>query len=267
MRTTTTRTTTTRTALTALALAGALGLGACSGGGSTTSAPAGATSSAPSATTPASSSTSTTTSASPTSSAGSDASSGETPAAGSTVPGTTFGTRMLAAMRAAGSGRATMTITQGTGTTTLAMDFVFGSAGAMQAHATMSGGALGGSGTEVVVTDGATYVKLPKAVGGKTWFKTTGANAAAAADPTALAKTFSAAKVVFVGTEGGLQHYTITTTGVGAGTVQAYLDAQGRPSKVTGSVAGSTLRATYADWGTPVTVTAPPASQVTTTMG
>ncbi|GAA1888247.1 hypothetical protein GCM10009814_17540 [Lapillicoccus jejuensis] len=183
------------------------------------------------------------------------------------MPGATFGTRMVSALEKAKSGRATMTITRGSAKTALTMEFAVGPGGAMQAHATLGGGAAGATGTEVVVVDGASYVKLPKAVGGKTWVKLPTGGASVAPDPTAIAKSFSTAEVVYVGEENALRHYTITTSGVGAGTVQAYLDAQGRPARFTGQVAGSTLDATYSDWGAPVTVTAPPASQVTTSLG
>lgn len=263
--------TTTRPALTALAVAGALALGACSGGGASTTS-AGSTagsSSTTSSTSSAATSTGTTTSSAPSSASttsSADAGSGSVSAAGSTVPGATFGTGMVSALQKAGSGRATMTVTQGSSRTSLQMEFAFGSGGTMRAHATMSGGLTGATGTEVVIADGATYVKLPKAVNGRTWLRTTTANGVAP-DPASIAKSFSGAKVVYVGQEGDLRHYTVTMGGASAGTVQAYLDDRGRPSRFTGKVGAVGLDATYSDWGTPVTVTPPPASQVTTTMG
>ena len=169
-------------------------------------------------------------------------------------------------MTEAKSGKAALKISGGAAAAAasdFSMEFAFGDDQKMNMHATVK--AATGS-TEIIVVGGATYLKLPKAVNGKTWFKSSDAAAAAAADPTAIAKGFAGATVKDVGEEGDLHHYTLQTAGTD-GVLDVYLDQDGRPAKLKGTTSGVTIDGTYSDWGADVSITAPPADQVTSTMG
>lgn len=244
---------TTRLVPAAAGLAALLVLGAC-GSGSEPTAGAGGSSSSAAGSSP--------TSASSSTSAASDAGSG-----GKSIDGSTFGKDLSAAMVNAKTGRSTATIDAGTastatpglsGTTQVTMEFAFTAAKAMNMHATLKNGA---NATEIIVVDGYTYIKLPKAMAGKSWSKTKADSLGDAADPLAVTKAFAGATV----TEVGDKHYTVKPATGGA--LDVYLDGDGRPTKVSGQVSGAKYEGTYSDWGSAITITAPPADQVATLGG
>ena len=248
----------------ALALAATLALGAC---GSTTPAvsKAGAT--------PSTSSTSSTTASSSASAAGL--------AVGTTVDGGDLGTRMLAAMVKAGSG--TMTMNVGAGGTASG-SFIM-KKGTMRQRMVM---ALEGVRMEIVSIDGVLYIKgLPGST--KPWVKIdpkakdpssqlfsgmlgqmgsprqfadamVGAEAtvvSSSATGTTYEVSIDPAKLLGEAGQGAVPSMAPVTT-------RYVLDAKDRPVSMTVEVEGQTVGGTFGGWGKPVTITAPPASQVGT---
>ncbi len=188
---------------------------------------------------------------------------------GDTVDSRAFGVDLVNAMVAAKSGRSTMTLdTSGAAATagpgaagrlSMTMDFVFNDAKQMNMHAK---GDSGGQPFEMVVVDGVSYLKSGTPVGGKSWLKLPASSElASSTDPVAMANGFAGATIKKVGTDGGLTRYSLTGVS-GGGDMEVYLDGSGRPAKMVVSGSGVKVNAEYKDWGTAVTVTAPPAGEV-----
>lgn len=249
----------------ALALAATLALGAC---GSDT--PATVSNAGPTAST---SATSSTTSSSSASAAGL--------AVGTTVDGSDLGTRMLAAMVKAGSGTMAMTVGAG-GTATGSFTMTKGT---MRQRMVM---AIEGVNLEIVSIDGVLYIKgLPGST--KPWVKIdpkakdpssqlfsgmlgemgnprqfadamVGAKAtvvSSSATETTYEVAVDPAKILGEARQGAVASMAPVTT-------RYVLDAQDRPVSMTVEVEGQEVGGTFGDWGKPVAITAPPASQVGT---
>ncbi len=202
------------------------------------------------------------------SSAPATAGTGSATASAGAVDSKAFGSDLVAAMVAARSGRATMSLdTSAAGATagpagslTMAMDFVFNDTKQMNMHAT---GVSGGQPFEMVVIDGTSYVKSTPPVDGKSWLKLPASGElTSATDPLAMASGFAAASIRKVGTEGPLTHYTLSGVSGQSGDMDVYLDDSGRPAKMVMNSAGVKVDAEYKDWGAAVVVAAPPADQV-----
>lgn len=158
-----------------------------------------------------------------------------------------------------------------------------------------------GQSLETRVIGGTTYTRLPAAAapGGKTWLKAGGAGSASGlTDPTQAfqvlgaslgsAKNLGSAKVDGVATthfstivdlsgaaSGNSALAPVKKLGVTKVPLQIWVDQQGRPRRITESFSGKSadtgtvalkLTLGYSDFGVPVKVTAPPASQVTTSL-
>lgn len=253
--------------ITTFGLCGALALAGCSSSGptSTTGTPAPASSTPP--TTSAASAPSSSSSSSTSASSASTSTSASASAAGSAEE---LGDRMAKAIVNAKSGKGKATAS-GSATLDLSMEFVFVDPTRMDMHATM---ATSGMNLEMVVKGGTFYMKgLPTAAtGGKPWIKAdpNGTDAfskqmsgqlQSLGDPRQITKSFSGATAKLVGEEGGLRHYTVTGAR-GVETIEVYVDKQDRPTKFVVTASGVTANAEYSDWGTPVTITEPPADQV-----
>lgn len=199
------------------------------------------------------------------------AGSASAPAAGN-VDSKTFGADLVAAMVAAKSGRATMSVdTAGaTGATaapggsdslSMTMEFAFNAAKQMNMHAT---GDSGGQPFEMVVVDGISYVKSATPVNGRSWLKLpASAELTNATDPIAMASGFAGATITKVGTDSGLTRYSLSGATGQTGDMDVYLDASGRPAKMVMNSSGVKVNAEYKDWGAAVSLSAPPADQVT----
>ena len=233
----------------------ALTLAGCSSSGST------GTVAAPSA--------STSTSAAPSTSAG-----GGSAAVGSTVDGKQLATTMKAAMEKAKTGKATMAVS-GQASTTANMEFDYADPAKPLVHMTMKIESLDIEG----VVDGTTvYMKgFPSALtGGKDWvkFDPNGTDAISkamkqgmgdAADPNAAAHAMSSSTVTVKSSNADSTTYELTNiAGDSGATMQMSVGSDGLPQKSVVDAAGATVTLTYSDWGTPVKVTVPDASQVGT---
>ncbi len=245
-----------RRLLSVLAASALVGLGACSS--STTTA--------------------TTTSAGP---AATSAAKAPAPTAGSTVGGAVLASRMVEALTKAGSGKATITTEGGTGAAAAAItgttEFSIGSDGQMASKASLTAAGLS---MDVIAVGGLVYIKSAalKASNGAPWVKidpngtdtiskTMGGQLKGATDPRQQIEAYKGSTATFVGTEGDLNHYTLS--GLGGATAAAvgvdmWLDGQDRPTKTTVAASGMKIVSTYTDYGSPVRVTAPPADQVGT---
>lgn len=235
------------------ALIGLVTVAGCSSAGNTGEGP-GPTSAATSTTSTISPSTSTSTAS--TASGSSD--------------GYALGVSIGQAIAAAGSGSMTVTSSQGGTKSDAHSQFVIDSTGNLSSKATAS---QGGSTADIVSTTDDVYLTgAPASVSkGKTWVKigskssdavgqAMGQSARVLANPLVLLAGLLDGKETVLVEQGDVRHYR--TTGGAAGTVDFYVDSQNRPTKV--STSDGTLVVTFADWGTPVSVTLPDAADVTT---
>jgi hypothetical protein len=238
-----------------------------------------------------SSSTSTATSASAAGSSTSAAATAGGGAVGDTVDATGVITGMTEAMKAAKTGKMTMTSTNaGAGVLNATSEFEYTDTSQNQ-HLTMD---MSGMSIEMVVLDGVMYLKgMPTSVtGGKAWVKIdpNGTDALSKQLAGSLSQmgvdsslaAYQGAKATLVDTDGGGKHYrvdgltlpsastatgsaaTAATTSPSVTTADFWLDSKGLPLKSSVTVGGlsGTVTVTYSGWGAPVTITAPPADQV-----
>ncbi len=251
-----------RTIIAVVSLSGALALAGCGASSPTTTAqPSTSASSTPSAST--SSGTTSTTSAAVTPGATSDA--------------VELGKRMGAAMVAAKSGKGTLSMSSSAVNVSGTTQFVYTSPTQADTTASM---AMMGINLQVVSAGGVIYMKgLPtQLTGGKEWVKVDpkGTDAmskamreggSTAGDPQTMVDALKGGTATVVDTNGGNTHYKITGTsqpGLTNATMDITVDSQDRPVTSVVEAAGSTITVDYSDWGTPVTVSAPPADQIGT---
>lgn len=199
--------------------------------------------------------------------------------AGATVDGGEFATRMTDAMVKAGSGTISMDLgTEGRATGSFSMK-----GEVMEQQMTLP---IEGRTMEIVSTGGIIYMKgLPGSK--KPWVKIdpkaddplsqmfadlTGDMG----DPRQLAKALEGTRATVVGSTADSTTYDVTidpkallggaaaSAAPAAEPVQARytLDAQDRPTVMSVEVQGQSLKITFGDWGTPVTIKVPPADQV-----
>ncbi len=169
-------------------------------------------------------------------------------------------------MSEAKSYRMTMTMTSSTATSgpmTITSEAVKNASGGMDTRTTM-GTAAGAM--EVISIGNDSYIKLPKAVNGKTWMKSTSTSTTGPAkngsiDTSSLDKDFGSAQVTKVGTDGDATKYQIT--GVkDMGTVLMWVGKEGYPTKMTLTTSAGGGDIVFSDWNAAITITAPPADQV-----
>lgn len=198
-------------------------------------------------------------------------------AVGDTIDATELGTRMTDAMAKAKTGRGTVSRNGGTAATTVtgSMQFVFGASTQTQTQGTFT---VAGTTLEIVTTGGVVYLKgLPvQMTGGKPWVKIdpTGTDVLSRSlaqlggslgDPRAVAKNLQGGKAKVITRRGGLTTYEITgAPGLAGGTMVATIDALDRAVTSTVTTPKATVKVTYTDWGSPVTITVPPADQIGT---
>lgn len=200
------------------------------------------------------------------------------------TPDGPLGARLSAALASAKSGRAKMTVatTDKSGkpqTMTSTSEFVV--VGDQRNVKTSI--AVGGDTLDLLIVDGATYLKDPAPkTGAKPWLKLDpkgkdlmsllmGSIFAVLGDPTVLLSSgWEKAAVSKVGVEADLTHYRISGLEQGQA-ADLWVDGQDRPMKLTATTPGATAGASggqmeivYSDWGAAVTVTAPPSDQVGT---
>lgn len=249
------------TSLVALALTAVLGLTACGDPGDDSAGK-----------TPSSAS-----SASSSSSSGSLASG----KAGDSVDGGDLATKMTDAMVKAGSGSIALDLgSEGRATGSFSIKD-----GTMQQQMTM---AIQGQTMQIVSTGGIIYMKgIPGSK--KPWVKIDpkgddpvsqmfAGMAGDMGDPRQLAKALEGSKATEVSSTADSSTYDVTIDpdallGGAAGSAapatepvkaRYTLDAENRPTLMVVDVQGQSLKVTFGDWGTPVTITAPPADQVGT---
>lgn len=212
---------------------------------------------------------STSASAAPSTSAG-----GGAAAVGSTVDGKELATTMKAAMEKAKTGKAVMAVS-GQASTTANMDFDYSDPAKQLAHMTMKVESLD---IESVVDGQTVYMKgFPSALtGGKEWIKfdPNGTDAFSkamkqgmgdATDPNAAINAMNGATVKVKSSTADSTTYELTgITGDSGATMQMTVGSDGLPQKSVVDAAGATVTLTYSDWGTPVAITVPDASQVGT---
>ena len=197
-----------------------------------------------------------------------------------TIDGGTLATRLADAMVEAGSG--TMTIELGSGRSATGSFVIHGDSVDQELSLPVQGRTM-----QLVVKDGVLYLKgVPRAA--KPWVKVDpkasdllsqiiSGMVGDLGDPRELARALEGTSVKEVGTRGGVTEYTATidpakvfgssALGPGAasmGTVETryFVDAQDRPTRLEADLDGRTVVATFAGWGSPVAVQAPPADQV-----
>jgi hypothetical protein len=84
---------------------------------------------------------------------------------------------------------------------------------------------------------------------------------------------YAGATVTLVDTTNGVSHYKLTgltgapaatgsTAGAAPQSVDVWMDSQDRPTKMTVTAPGANVEVTYSDFGSPITVEAPPAADV-----
>lgn len=251
------------TSLSPLALVAALALSGCGGGSATATAPAtGANSAAP-------------TSAAPAAPAG-------------ITDGKVLAQRLNDALTKAGSGKAVMTMSgmstaAASGSMEGTTEFVV-KGDRMDTKATMT---IMGKAVEVRSIGGVMYIKglMPAAaIGGKSWVKIdpNGTDAFSkqmapslqqSGDIRAQIDMYAGATVTLVDTTNGVSHYKLTgltgapaatgsTAGAAPQSVDVWMDSQDRPTKMTVTAPGANVEVTYSDFGSPITVEAPPAADV-----
>lgn len=229
-------------------LAATLGLAAC-GGSPTSTEPA-----APAVTSAATSSTAATT---------------------GPVDAVDLGKRMTAAMVAAKSGKATMTTSAQGMSLSSTSSFVYTSPTSANVVGTSS---IGGIEIETRVVDRVAYIKgMPTAMtGGKPWVKFDGSGTdalsqqlkqAGSGDPQQLVKVLEGGTATVVSSSGGTTEYKVTGVSVQGApdlTMNITVDDKDLPVTSVVTTQGADVKVAYSDWGTPVTVQAPPADQVGT---
>ena len=196
---------------------------------------------------------------------------------GAVVDAAAVAQRMVDAMVAAKSGKADTVTSVGGQTVTTTQSFVFTS----PTQADSSGSTtVAGKTLEIVSVGGKIYMKgLPtQLTGGKTWavVDPNGTDAVSqqlkevGSNPSQTVDAFKNGRATVTAQSGDNTTYQITGVtyqSVSDLTMEITVDGQGRPvtSKVTvpADAAGAVaVTVTYSGWGTPVTVTAPPADQV-----
>ncbi len=201
------------------------------------------------------------------------------PSVGATLPTTGLAARISAAMVKAGSGRSTLTSHGLPSATSLSNDVAFtvvdGKTSNVQGTLT-----TGGRQVEIVMAGGMSYTKLPppRPAGSKPWVMGD-ANIAGAlsvatkrariitGDPLALVDSLEGGMAKVVDSGGGRVHYSVTGAKALGGSdlkVDLTTGAQDLPSHCTLQQSGVSMEIDFRDWGTPVTVTVPPADQVST---
>ena len=200
------------------------------------------------------------------------------------------GERVNAVVLAAGSGKAVMTMSgmssaAASGAMEGSTEFVV-KGDHMDTKATMT---VMGKSVEVRSIGGIMYMKglLPAAaIGGKTWVKIdpNGTDAFSkqmaptlkqSGDVRAQIDMYAGAKVAVVDTTNGVTHYKLTgltadpaaSTGTASAAPQSvdiWMDAQDRPTKMSVTTPEGNVQVTYSDFGAPITVEAPPAAEVGT---
>ncbi|WP_295701058.1 hypothetical protein [Lapillicoccus sp.] len=194
---------------------------------------------------------------------------------GDTIDATELGTRMTDAMAKAKTGRGTFSVNDGTSSTTMteSMQFVFGATPQAQGTLTVAGMTV-----VLLIAGGVAYMKgLPvQMTGGKPWVKidpkgTDSLSRSVAqlgtslADPRgALAKSLRGRRAKVIAQGGGLTTFDITSAALAGSTMVLTIDALDRPVTSTVTLPKATLQVTYTDWGSPVTITVPPADQIGT---
>lgn len=265
---------TTYASVVSFALGGALVLSGC-GSSTDTSAPPAVASSA--------------TSAAPTAAATTSASAPSTGApatAGSTVNAGDLAATMSKAMIAAKSGKATMSMAGSGVNMSGSSQFIYTTPTQADTTATMS---IMGLNLELVSAGGVMYMKgLPTQMsGGKPWVKIdpNGSDEMSKAlreagggngNPQAVVDALKGGTATVVDTNGANTHYRITgfaavgasgtsgTSGASGATMDLTVDSKNLPVTSVVEASGAKVSVEYSDWGTPVTVTAPPADQVGT---
>lgn len=253
----------TRTTVTLLgaALAAALGLAACS-----SSAPAAPAASSAVTDTAGSAGTAT----APTTSATS-----ATPGTAGSVDGSALAQRVVAAMKNAKTGKATLT------TTAAGMSFDGTSSFVMTGPDTIDSSGtstVGQMNLEVRQVGQSLYVRgfPPELTGGKPWaqFDPKGTDPlsqqlreATTNGPNQLVEQLKGTTARVVSSSGGTTVYEIeglSVQGLPGATMQLTVDDQNRPVSSVVSAKDVQVKVAYADWGAPVTVERPPADQVGT---
>lgn len=199
---------------------------------------------------------------------------------GDVVDGATLTTRVLDATKKAGSGRMTMAL----GTQTWRSEFAFAGA-TMNQHLTIP---VQGRTVEMITSGGVIYIKgMPGST--KPWVKIDPKGGKdpmskllgsmtnnGLTDPRAMVQSLKGTKARVTGVSGSHTAYELTLDpkallkGRPAAPSMApvrmvyTIDSQNRPVTVKTSVQGRQITITYSDWGTPVTITKPPSSQVGT---
>ncbi len=250
------------TSFSPLALAAVLALAGCGGGSGTATAPAtGASAAAPT-----------------------------TAAVIAITDGKVLAQRLNDGLTKAGSGKAVMTMSgmssaAASGAMEGSTEFVV-KGDHMDTKATMT---VMGKSVEVRSIGGIMYMKglLPAAaIGGKTWVKIdpNGTDAFSkqmaptlkqSGDVRAQIDMYAGAKVAVVDTTNGVTHYKLTgltadpaaSTGTASAAPQSvdiWMDAQDRPTKMSVTTPEGNVQVTYSDFGAPITVEAPPAAEVGT---
>ena len=196
---------------------------------------------------------------------------------GSTIPASDLATRITDAMVKAGSGRGIIKSEGAKAAQSVSGDLAFVFVG--KTTDTQGTIAVAGQTVELVSKGGIVYMKgLPTQLsGGKAWAKIDpnatddlsksmkGATGSAG-DPRGMVDAFKGGTATLVDRSGGMTHYSINGTKAGGADTKIDLttDATDLPSNVTTVVAGQTVTTEFRDWGSPVTITVPPANQVGT---
>ncbi|MEI2766253.1 MAG: hypothetical protein V9F82_11280 [Dermatophilaceae bacterium] len=202
-----------------------------------------------------------------------------TTATTSTIDGAVIGARMVEAMTKAGSGKGVVTTEGGGAGLALTGETLYSIAknGTLDSKGTLT---VGGQPMDVVAVGGTFYIKsamFPSA-NGAPWVKIDpdatdavskqiSARLSGTTDPRQQIEALKGFAATLVGTEGGLTHYKLTGAGSASATtggpeVDVWLDSSDRPAKQIGTLAGVKVITVYSEWGTPVTIAAPPADQV-----
>ena len=199
--------------------------------------------------------------------------------AGATVDGAALATRMTGAMVKAGSGTVSMELgSEGKTSGSFAIKD-----GQLEQQMSMQ---VQGQSMEIISTGGVIYLKgLPGSA--KPWAKIDlkaddpvskmfAGLAGDLSDPRQLAKALEGTKATVVSSTADASTYDVTIDPsailgqAGSAAVPSTapvkarytLDGQGRPTTMVAQVQGQTVKITYGNWGTPVTIKAPPPDQV-----